>query len=170
MPAPTARADEADRFWAKVNKTDTCWIWTAAGARGGYGSFRSGGRKGRTYRAHRYAYELHYGPIAEGLHIDHTCHNTDPGCPGGEACLHRRCVNPAHLEAVTCRENVLRAPTAAGLNAAKTHCPQGHEYTPENTYMIKPSRTQRHGGRGCRACRKAAHARHAEKRRRAAAS
>ena len=157
----TATVD-AERFWSKATKTDTCWLWDAALGRGGYGSFRSAGQ---SYRAHRYAYELCNGPIPDGLQVDHACHNEDPTCQGGEQCLHRRCINPAHLEAVTGAENTRRGKTTAALNAAKTHCPQGHEFTPENTYLIKPSRTQRNGARGCRACRRAAHARSTEKRR-----
>lgn len=144
-------------FWAKVAKTDTCWTWTAAKARGNYGSFNAAGR---TYRAHRFAYELHFGPIPDGLQIDHLCHNEDTTCPGGEACLHRRCVNPAHLEAVTGRENTFRAVTIATLNAAKTHCANGHEFTPENTILVKPSRTRRNSGRACRICRRAAQSRY----------
>jgi hypothetical protein len=162
--SPEQEARDAARFWAKVTKTDTCWIWNAAGARGGYGSFNAASR---TVRAHRFAYELHYGPIPEGLQVDHTCHNDDPTCRSGDNCPHRRCVNPAHLEAVTGRENTLRGETPAAINARKTHCAHGHEFTPENTYRIKPSRTQRNGARGCRACRRLAHAR-AEERKKAA--
>jgi hypothetical protein len=165
MPQTRARAEEL--FWAKVIKTDTCWIWTAAKARGNYGSVHA---MDRTYRAHRFAYELHYGPIPDGLEIDHLCHNRDQSCPGGPACLHRRCVNPAHLEAVTGRENVRRSATLAGINAAKTHCDRGHEFTPENTYLIKPSRSRRNGGRRCRTCLRATQSRFALRRRAAKAS
>ncbi|GHH87893.1 HNH endonuclease signature motif containing protein [Streptomyces capitiformicae] len=159
MPAPAAQPDEADRFWAKVDKTGSCWIWTAAKARGNYGSFHSSGRKGRTHRAHRYAYELLVGPIPAGLYLDHLCHNEDPACPGGDNCPHRRCVNPAHLEAVTPRENSLRGVASAALNARKTHCDKGHEFTPENTHHIKPSKSQPNGARRCRACRRETQAR-----------
>jgi hypothetical protein len=157
---PTKASDDA-RFWSKVNKTDTCWLWTGAPARGNYGSF---GAQGRTFRAHRYAYELHYGPIPDGLHLDHRCHNEDPTCPGGPTCRHRRCVNPAHLEAVTPYKNALNGLTPAAVNARKTHCDHGHEYTPENTYAIPVSPYQRYGARACRACRQLARARHYAKR------
>ncbi|MDX2528009.1 HNH endonuclease signature motif containing protein [Streptomyces europaeiscabiei] len=156
MPAP---GDPARLFWAKVDKTGSCWIWTAFTDAGGYGSFHSRGRKGRTYRAHRYAYELLVGPIPAGLYLDHLCHNEDPTCPGGDNCLHRRCVNPAHLEPVTPRENSLRGVASAALNARKTHCNNGHEFTPENTYAIPPSKSQKHGARACRTCRRHAQAR-----------
>lgn len=147
-------------FWGKVTKTDTCWLWKAAQASGGYGSFRT---KAGSFRAHRFAYELHYGPIPAGLEIDHLCHNQDPSCRAGESCPHRRCVNPAHLEAVTGRENKLRGRTIAARNAAKTHCTRGHEFTPENTYRVKPSKSQTNGARGCRTCRRAAHVRARER-------
>lgn len=79
--------------------------------------------------AHRFFYEHFIGEIPEGLEIDHLCHNTI-------------CVNPAHLEAVTHSENLRREHAFR----PKTHCPQGHEYTPENTYKT-PS-----GKRQCRIC------------------
>ena len=154
-------------FWAKVTKTDTCWLWNGAPARGGYGSFRI---KDRTFRVHRLAYELHNGPIQAGLEIDHVCHNQDPSCQAGDNCPHRRCVNPDHLEAVTGRENKLRGRTIAARNSTKTHCIHGHEFTPENTHHIKPSRTQPNGGRRCRACRRAAQSRFRLRRQAAAAS
>ncbi len=108
-----------DRFWAKVNKTRTCWLWTGAttGPKHNYGHCWFD----RRYQgAHRVSYQLLVGPIPSGLDIDHLCRV-------------RLCVNPAHLEAVTRRENLLRGNTIIARCAAVTHCPRGHEYTPENT-------------------------------------
>lgn len=120
-----------------------CWPWRGILNEDGYGRF---GKVART--AHRAVYEELVGPIPEGLNIDHFCHTCDPDCIGGRECLHRRCVNPSHLQAVTQRENLLRSHrTMPYVNAAKTHCPFGHEYTPENTYRYRDLR------RECRTCR-----------------
>ena len=120
----------APRFWAKVQKTRTCWLWTGATISSGYGQFRF---KGRQIVAHRWAYEDAFGPIPKGLDLDHLCRN-------------RNCVRPSHLEPVTRRENVLRGEGLAAQNAVKTHCPQGHPYTGDNLY-VQPG-----GGRRCRTC------------------
>ncbi len=112
----------------------------------GYGRAR---RRGRTVLAHRASYEMHVGPIPSGMVLDHICHNQDASCPGGSACLHRRCVNPDHLEPVTQRENLFRSEkTPARINAEKTTCPHGHPYDAANTYR------RRSGARDCRRCAK----------------
>lgn len=121
-----------ERFWSKVDKTNSCWEWTAY-TRNGYGQFRL---NKKTKFAHRIAYELIKGKIPIGLVIDHLCRNTS-------------CVNPEHLEAVPQKENVKRGLTGKnrGLQQkSKTHCPQGHEYSKENTYVWKNE------GRKCRIC------------------
>lgn len=102
-----------------------CWEWTGAMHHNGYGACA---KAFGTNRAHRVSYQLLIGPIPEGLVIDHLCRV-------------RNCVNPQHMEPVTDRENRKRG------NDAITHCPQGHEYTPDNTY-IKPAT----GTRSCRRC------------------
>lgn len=119
-----------ERFWAKVNKTDTCWLWTAAKICG-YGTFGIGGQN---VYAHRYSYELLVGPIPTRLQIDHLCRV-------------RHCVNPAHLDPVTQRENIRRGDTGKH-HREKTHCPQGHSYDEENTYR------DRRGWRQCVNCRR----------------
>lgn len=90
-----------------------CWIWPHADNGYGYGRIRWGSTRygdgpGKIMLAHRLAYELFIGPIPDGKPLDHTCHTNDPTCMGRGGCIHRLCVNPAHLEPVTTRENHAR--------------------------------------------------------------
>lgn len=137
------------RFWGKVDKTDTCWLWTAATQDNGYGSFfigRVGGRV-RLARAHRFAYELAAGPIPDGLVIDHLCRV-------------RNCVNPDHLEAVSNKENLLRGEGLPAIAAAKTQCSRGgHPLSGPNLY-VNPR-----GERECKSCRRDADLRQKARRR-----
>lgn len=89
-------------------KTD-CWIWQRSVNDDGYGHL---GRNGKTVGAHRVFYEEANGPIPEGLDLDHLCHSRDKSCPGGRSCLHRRCVNPDHMEPVVRAVNVQRGRNA----------------------------------------------------------
>lgn len=72
------------RFWAKVDKTGECWLWTASLTSHGYGQFYF---DGRPVAAHRFSYELFSLPIPAGMDVDHTCRI-------------RACVNPFHLRLV----------------------------------------------------------------------
>ena len=119
-----------ERFWAKVEVSDsTCWEWTAGKSRG-YGGFWVGEH---VVRAHRFLWEQINGVVPEGLELDHLCRN-------------RRCVNPSHLEIVTHLENVKRGMTGQ-YQVSRTHCPQGQPYDKENTYS-RPNGTNRE----CRTC------------------
>ena len=118
------------RFWIKVLKTDTCWLWTASTIRN-YGQFKP--EPGKVVHAHRWAYEQEFGPIPEGLVLDHLCKVT-------------LCVRPDHLEAVTISENVRRSDNLAMQNSRRTHCVNGHEFNESNTAYT------RKGYRRCRAC------------------
>ena len=86
-------SDPKSRFWPKVEKTDTCWNWTAYKDSHGYGRFGLGSRAAGVGMAHRFSWELENGPVPEGLDLDHICHN-------------HACVRPSHLRAVDRKRNM----------------------------------------------------------------
>lgn len=131
----TIVGDDRARFFAKVQRTgsDGCWTWIGQVKSDGYGKF---GAQGRTWIAHRYAFELLVGPIGEDetgtpYVLDHLCRNT-------------RCVNPAHLDPVTTKVNTRRGGVPNGDVCKKA----GHDLTDPANYWIHPTR----GYRRCRLC------------------
>lgn len=117
-----------------------CWGWNGRVLPNGYGHQSI---NGRNHYVHRLFYLLTYGPIREGLQLDHLCRN-------------RSCCRPDHLEAVTCKVNLLRSPsTRASINAAKTHCIKGHPLSGPNLYIYWYSRKggPKRPGRVCRTCK-----------------
>lgn len=128
---PFTPEEALESFWAKVEKTETCWNWLAA-LTNGYGHLHW---QGKDKLAHILSYELLVGPVPEGLELDHKCRNT-------------RCVNPEHLEPVTHRVNVIvRGVGPFAKRARQTHCLRGHAFTASNTYIHRSRRV-----RICRTC------------------
>ena len=112
-----------------------CWVWLGSLTAGGYGTLRYSESQKKT-TAHRVSYAAFKCDIPDELDLDHLCRV-------------RCCVNPDHLEPVTRQVNLERGVGNTGATQrARTHCPQGHEYTPENT------RVNRKGQRSCKACTK----------------
>lgn len=92
-----------------------CWHWLGRHLPSGYATVTLSRLEGKTdTTAHRLAYRLFVGPVADHLDVDHLC-------------LNRGCVNPAHLEPVTHRENIHRMPGLFGQRARATTCAEGHE-------------------------------------------
>jgi hypothetical protein len=112
------------RFFSRVQKTDTCWIWTGAKHPAGYGRLMFGGH---STCAHRLSWMLHRGALNQDVTIDHLCHN-------------KLCVNPDHLEPVSRGENARR------YMLSRTHCSNGHAFNKENTAI------NHNGHRRCKAC------------------
>ncbi len=128
------KATTPEDFWSRVQKggTEECWPWQGAMV-GGYGTISV---SGKTMYVHRYAYILTFGPIPDGHHVHHR-----------EPCTTKLCCNPAHLIALTPKEHNHQPGHAAAIGRGKTHCPQGHPYTEENTRWKR-------GLRSCRTCNK----------------
>ena len=123
-----------DRFMLFVSPEPMsgCWLWLGHTMPKGYGTFKIGLGQ---FLAHRVSYELHVGPIPEGLTLDHLCRL-------------RCCVNWQHQEPVT---NTVNCRRGQAVRKKKTHCPQGHEFTPENILPQGGGKYWR-----CRICARAA--------------
>jgi hypothetical protein len=123
-----------EQYLAKVDQRgpDECWPWLAGRSEKNYGQFADG--KGGSMPAHRFGFTVFIRPLEPAEVVDHTCHNRDESCAGGNTCEHRACQNPAHWEAVDDGTNGARGKSFSAVNARKTHCDSGHELTPENSY------------------------------------
>ncbi len=117
-----------DLKWTPEPNTG-CHLWTAALDSHGYGQFK---HHGKNRLAHKHAYEREHGPMPRGMEPDHTCRT-------------RSCVNPAHLEPVTHRENFLRGCAAGAIAVRTNRCKRGHPLHGLNVLFTK-------SGRWCRLC------------------
>lgn len=118
-----------------VENDSGCHVWLGQNC-GGYGRVW---HRGFWQQISRVRYEREIGPIPDGLELDHyVCDNGAGGC-----------CNPYHCRPVTRRENALRGSSPTAFNLARTHCPNGHQYSETNTYRSPE------GWRQCRICRRA---------------
>ena len=124
------------KIWKLIEITSSCWLWKGSKSYNGYGQL---GYNNKRFEAHRFVYELLEGKIPEGLELDHLCKI-------------RNCVNPAHLQFVTHKENIYRGNGVTAINARKTHCIRGHEFTLENTTYY--TRKGGHQERKCKSCKR----------------
>lgn len=142
---------DEERFWQKVNKTKTCWLWTGCKDRKGYGKFWFNKKVGK---AHRGAYILFKGPIPDGLSVCHSC-----DIPA--------CVNPEHLWLGTIADNSIdmhKKNRQPPQNRPQTHCRKGHEYSVVGTWVHQYREIKNDDGtitvkvyRKCKECSNNAH-------------
>ena len=137
-----------ERFFSRINRNGpvpafrpdlgSCHIWLGTILDSGYGVYWNAGVP---ELAHRLVYQVtKHRRLKKGKQIDHLCRV-------------RACVNPNHLEAVTCKVNLLRGFGSAAMNARKTHCKRGHKFTRSNTYIKRGANGNKI--RNCRICRRA---------------
>jgi hypothetical protein len=152
-PAPKAKLPPKtleERFWPRVQKTETCWLWTGSRNEWGYGTLC----KTKTEPAglaHRLVFKLSGITIPEGKVVDHICRV-------------RNCVNPKHLRIVTPAENATENSTSPGaINKRKTHCNRGHALEGGNVQVLPHKRL-------CLICARISYRKYGQKRRAALAS
>ena len=103
----------------EIESNSGCWLWTGAVSKSGYAIVVVAGRN---CQPRNLIWEQFIGPIEKGIVLDHLCHTPS-------------CINPAHAEAITHRENIERSLHANGL-PWRTHCRRGHEYAVTGLYMV----------------------------------
>lgn len=138
-PKPMTNGERMCRILSRTSQVGDCLLYQGALA-DGYAHIGLSGK--RWYYAHVFMFEVLIGPIPMGLELDHLCRN-------------RSCVNPAHLEPVTHRENCVRGVGFVSRKASQTTCMRGHELAGGNLYSWR-------GHRYCKKCRAMQQARRRE--------
>jgi hypothetical protein len=128
-----------------TRQANGCLWFTGTDSADGYPRWRykPGARQMFT---HVWSYRAFVGDIPDGMQVDHRCHTEAverSECAGGDACEHRRCCEPTHLELVTASENTLRQ---KHHNRSKLECPKGHPLSGDNLLIW------RDGKRRCATC------------------
>lgn len=139
--------EDIQRFLAnvKIDELSGCHLWTGGKISSGYGALILNGKQ---TLAHRFSYEINVGPLPawgppDYPQLDHICRKRD-------------CVNPSHLRLISRKENILSGNGMTAINHSKTHCRNGHPYSPENTkYRIVENGWGKGTSRMCRICRRA---------------
>lgn len=144
-PGHSKRRPFIERWQSLLDRVEIaengCWIWTRTRDSDGYGKFSIAYADGTNESlVHRIAYRYLVGPIPKGCELDHV---------KARGCTNRACINPDHLEPVPHRINLLRSEGMGAVNAAKTHCVNGHPFDEKNTQWRSGG-----GGRACRECHK----------------
>jgi hypothetical protein len=105
---------QLERFWTLISTEPNtgCWLWLGTIDRDGYGKISA---NKKNLRAHRVAYAALVGEVPRGLQLDHLCRQ-------------RCCVNPHHLEPVTCAENLRRGWSPSAMAAKQETCVRGHRF------------------------------------------
>lgn len=119
---------DASKFWSRVRKTRSCWLWNGNLNHDGYGFFWNPLSKQPIY-AHRYSVFLSGRTLQPHLQVDHICRN-------------RKCVNPKHLRQVTCQINSIEnSDSLPAKNKRKKKCLRGHALVEANLYIYtKPTK------------------------------
>ena len=142
------------RFWSHVDTSggpDACWPIDLAPKPNGYVSITINGKSENAHRL-SLAWSEDRDPPPR-MHADHLCHDPKTCVTPSSECPHRRCVNPRHLSWASAKANNARSGSPSRYNAEKTHCPEGHPYDDENTYVDAK------GKRSCKPCMREAHRR-----------